>query len=83
MDRETVECMSRVAGLLAKAKGVVALRLRHDNLEAYREVREILNDCQELLAVHCDTAPIRLIAGHLDEIMGNLEFSEKTICQGG
>lgn len=82
MDRETVECMCKVASLLARAKGVVATHLRQDNLDAYREVREILGDCQSLLAAHCDAAPVRLIAGHVDEIMENLEFSKKTVAAG-
>lgn len=79
MDRETVECMCRVAGLLAKAKGVVATHLKQDNLEAYREVREILGDCQEVLALHLDVAPIRLISGQVDEIMAS---SKEPVLQG-
>jgi len=59
---------------LAKAKGLVAL---HVSPEAYNEIRDILGDCQELLAVHCDTAPIRLIAGRVDEIVENLTWSKK------
>lgn len=82
MERETVECMCRVAALLAKAKGVVAEHLKKDSLEAYMEIRDLLGDCQEILAVHCDTAPIRLIAGRVDEIVENLGFSEKTVLQG-
>lgn len=82
MDRETVECMSRVAALLAKAKGVVATHLKQDNIKAYTEVRDLLGDCQALLAAHCGTAPIRLISGQVDEIMENLEFSEKPVPSG-
>ena len=69
--------MSRVAGILSQIKGKVGENLRLENLEAYIEIRELLCDCQEILAVHCDTAPIRLIAGQVDEIMGNLASSEK------
>lgn len=81
MDRETVECMCRVAGLLARIKGKVAEHLRPESLEAYVEVRDLLCDCQEILAAHCDAAPIRLIAGQVDEIMGNL-YSGKPEPQG-
>jgi hypothetical protein len=70
MNRETVVCMSRVAGLLAQIKGKVAEQLK-DNPDAYNEIRNLLGDCQEILAIHCDCAPIRLIAGHVDEIMEN------------
>lgn len=81
MDRETVECMSRVSGLLALVKGKVAEHIRTDNLAAYTEIRDLLGDCQEILAVHCDTAPIRLIGGQVDEIVENL-CSKKPASQG-
>lgn len=82
MDRETVECMSRVAGLLAQIKGKVAQHIKPEGLEAYEEIRGLLGDCQELLALHCDCAPIKLIAGNVDDIMENLEFSKETALQG-
>jgi hypothetical protein len=82
MDRDTVECMSKVAGALSLVKKKVAEKLRPENLTAYMEIRDLLCDCQEMLALHCDTAPIKLIAGRVDEIMGNLEFSKKTVLQG-
>lgn len=66
--------MSRVAGILAKVKHYAAGRM---DPEVYAEIRERLGDCQELLAAHCETAPIRLIAGQVEEIMGNLDSSEK------
>lgn len=82
MDRETVECMSRVAALLAKAKGVVAEHLKQDNIKAYTEIRNLLGDCQAILALHCDAAPIRLISGQVDEIMENLEYSNDPFVRG-
>ena len=82
MDRETVECMSKVATALSVVKAKVAEKLRPESFSAYAEIRELLCDCQEMLALHCDTAPIKLIAGRVDEIMGNLEFSKKTVLQG-
>lgn len=81
MDRETVECMSRVAGLLALVKGKVAEHVRPDNPAAYTEIRELINDCQEILSIHCDTAPIRLVTGQVDEIVGNL-CSKKLVAGG-
>ena len=71
MDRETVEAMSRVAAILARVKGLVATHVRPDKPEAYMKIRDLLGDCQEILAKHCDCAPIRLIAGHVDDIMEN------------
>ena len=78
MDRDAVECMCRVAALLAKAKGVVAKHLKPDSLEAYSEIRDLLGDCQEILASQCDSAPISLIMGHVDDIMENMKFPKKT-----
>jgi len=77
MDRDTVECMSKVAAALSLAKAKVAENLKPENISAYMEIRDLLGDCQEMLAIHCDTAPIKLIAGRVDEIMENLDFSEK------
>lgn len=82
MDRDTVECMSRVASALAIVKNKVADSLKPESLSAYMEIRDLLGDCQEMLASHCDTAPIRLIAGRVDEIMANLECSKKPVLQG-
>lgn len=77
MDRETVECMSRVAGILAKTKSVVAEKVRTEDPELYAEIRDLLGDCQEALAVRCDCAPIDLIAGKVDHILANLEYSKQ------
>ena len=82
MERESVVCMSRVAGLLARIKGKVAEHLGPESLEAYKEIRDLIGDCQEILAVHCDTAPIRLISGRVEEIMDNMGCSEKLALKG-
>ena len=82
MDRDTVEVMSRVAGILAKTKSVVAEKVRTEDPELYAEIRDLLGDCQEALAVHCDCAPIDLIAGKVDHILVNLEYSKKPVRQG-
>ncbi len=76
MERETVEAMCRVAQILAVCKQSASIHLRNDNPAAYEEMRNLLGDCQEILAVACDCAPIKLIAGMVDEIVGNLEFEE-------
>ena len=76
MERSTVEAMSQVSGILARAKGLVAAHLRQDNLEAYAQIRDMLGDCQEIMATHCECAPIRLIAGQVEEIVENLEETQ-------
>lgn len=68
MDRKTVETMSRVAGILADMKHFAAGRM---DSEIYAAIRERINECQEIMAIHCDCAPIRLIAGKVNEIMEN------------
>lgn len=70
--RDTVEAMSRVSGKLAIAK-----ERAKTSPELYGELREIFNDCQEILAVHCDCPPIWLIAARIDDIVENLEHSRK------
>jgi hypothetical protein len=79
MDRETVSAMSRVAQILAVCKQSASIYLRESNPAAYEEIRNLLGDCQEILAVACDCAPIKLIAGQVDEIVGNLEFEESSV----
>jgi len=74
--------MSRVAGILAKTKAVVAEKVRPENPNLYTEIRNLLGDCQEALAVRCDCAPIDLIAGKVDQIIANLEYSKKPVVQG-
>lgn len=68
MDRPTVEIMSQVSKILAGVKHYAAGRM---DSEVYTEIRERLHDCQEILARHCDCAPIRLISGQVDDIMEN------------
>ena len=72
MDRETVKCMCRVAATLAKCKEFLGEHVRPTNPEVYENARNLLNDCQQILAEHCDCAPIRLITGQVDEVMANL-----------
>lgn len=65
MNRKDVEVMSRVAGIIARVKA------------QFPQARELLNDCQEIMASHCDTAPINLIAGNVDRIIQNLESEDR------
>ena len=71
MDIETVKVMSHIAQKLAGVKSLVSTFIREENPNAYMQIREEINDCQALMAVFCDTSPIRLISGQVDEIMEN------------
>lgn len=70
--KDAVECMSMVSGKIALAKEAAARRLMGSDPEGYKEIREHLNDCQELMALFCDCAPIKLIAGRVDDIMDGI-----------
>jgi hypothetical protein len=59
MKRAEIETMSKVAGLLARVKDMCSSS----------EAREQLALCQKIMADHCGTSPIKLIAGKVDEIM--------------
>jgi hypothetical protein len=73
MERDTVEVMAKVAQKIAQAKKAVGdlLDKRMCNYETYAHIRDQLDDGQELMAIHCGCAPIRLITGQVDEIMSN------------
>lgn len=73
MDRDAVETMSRVARILASARS----RLSTVEPRANCEVRELLGDCQEIMAQYCDCSPIMLIAGRVDDIMENFNALHK------
>lgn len=70
MNREVVEIFSEISQKLSFAKNYLG-DLRESNLEVYSKVREELADCQELMAKYCDCAPIKLIAGQVDDIIAN------------
>lgn len=74
MDRETVELLCFLAGKLSSLKAFLAENVGD---EIYLKAREVLSDCQEKMALHCDCAPIRLIANQADIIIENLDFSKK------
>jgi predicted regulator of amino acid metabolism with ACT domain len=71
VDREAVEVMSKVCQQLAQAR-VNLSEIFKDDPENYFKFREIVFDCESLMAVYCDCAPIRLITGSVDDIMSNL-----------
>jgi len=54
----------RMAQKLACAKGELAM-LKVSDYQTYSKIRDYLDDCQELMALHLDVAPIRLIKGNL------------------
>lgn len=66
--KEIVEVMSSLAQKIALAKKEVANALSDTQPLTYMNIRELLNDCQEIMAIHCDTSPFKLISGKLDEI---------------
>ncbi len=79
MERDTVELLCQISGKIAALKHFLAQSVDRD---VYLKAREVLSDCQALMAVHCDCAPIRLIAGQTEDIVANLEFSKKTASAG-
>ena len=76
MDQEVVEIMSKVCQKLAHARVSLSELLGEKNPEEYFKFREIIFDCEELMARYCDCAPIRLINGDVDAIVSNLEVSQ-------
>lgn len=70
MDRIAVEVMSKVCQKLAIAK-TEFYQFAKSNPENYMKLRDILHDCEELMAIYCDCAPIKLINGQINEIIEN------------
>lgn len=54
----------RMSQKLACAKGELAM-LKVSDYNTYSKIRNYIDDCQELMALHLDVAPIRLIKGDL------------------
>ena len=75
IEKETVVAMSKVAQKISQARSSLPNgRLLPLDLV---EVKELLDDCQEIMAYHCDCAPAQLIEGQVDIIMGNQEGTRK------
>lgn len=70
MERETVELLSSLAQKLAHMKAHLGV-LQEQYPSEYTAIREKMNDCQEMMAIYCDCAPIRLINGQVDIILEN------------
>lgn len=77
MNRDTIKIMSDVAGNLARAKEVIQ-EIREDYPEVYSKARDLMGDCQDIMARYLDTAPINLIAGKVDDISENIRWYEGT-----
>lgn len=74
MEKETVECMCRIAGSLQKIRE----KLKSRSPDLYIEVKEEIFDSLNSMAVLCDAAPISLILGEAEEIMSNLKFVKES-----
>lgn len=73
MERDTVELLSRLAQKIASMKVHLGI-LQENSPTEYMQVREHMNDCQEMMAIYCDCAPIKLIAGQVDDILENYNY---------
>lgn len=69
ISRDTVELLSKIAQKLSKLKLDIADTV--GDKSKYMELREHINDCQDMMAIYCNCAPIRLINGNIDEILIN------------
>jgi hypothetical protein len=70
MDKEVVDIMSTVCQKLSHARVNLSKIL---SPEDYSKFREIIFDCEQIMAAYCDCAPIRLIDGQVEDIMLNYE----------
>jgi len=61
MDKIVLETFCEIAKNLSKAKILIATS--NIDKKDYIEVRELLGDCIELMAIKADTSPIKLISG--------------------
>ena len=77
MDKEVVELMSLVCQKLAHARVCLSEILGEKKPEEYFRFRELVFDCEEIMANYCDCAPIKLIAGQVDEIIEN--YNKETV----
>jgi len=76
MNREVVETFCKIAQKLSYAKKHLSI-LAENHPAEYFKVREELFDCQELMALFCNCAPIKLIAGKVDDIIENIEADKE------
>lgn len=74
LDRKVVEMMSLICQKLTHARVCLSEILGESTPQEYFRFRDIIFDCEEIMARYCDCAPIKLIAGQVDEIIENYEF---------
>lgn len=67
--------MCMVAASLQKVKET----LKDKNPDAYLAVKEYIYDSLEKMAILCDTAPVRLVRGEIEEIMSNFEAQKEGV----
>jgi F0F1-type ATP synthase beta subunit len=72
--KETIRVFSQISQKLAQLKFEIANTLSNDDRK-YMHLREYINDCQEIMSIHCDCAPIKLINGNIDDIYKNANKS--------
>lgn len=71
MERKTIEVLSQISQKLSNLKFEIANVV--DDPVKYMGLREYINDCQEIMGIYCDCAPIRLINGNVDDILNNIK----------
>lgn len=76
VDREVVEIFSKISQKLTNARVELGKLLAENEPEQYFKFREIIFDCEDMMALYCDCAPIKLIAGQVDDIIKNLESGQ-------
>jgi hypothetical protein len=62
LNKDTIYLLCDLASKLSILKNKIKNSLGDKD---YTEAREMINDCQEMMAVHCDCAPIKLISGSI------------------
>jgi hypothetical protein len=68
MNKNIICLLSDLANKLSILKNRMKNSLKD---EEYVEFREIINDCQEEMALYCDCAPIKLISGSIKKDIEN------------
>lgn len=65
---EILEIFCKISQKIAIVKGIVAANcLNGKQDKTYIEIRNLLDDCVELMAIKADVAPIRLITAELKD----------------
>jgi hypothetical protein len=67
MEDNVNQLFVKIAQKLACAKGELSM-LKLSDYQSYIKIRDYIDDCQELMALHLDVAPIQLIKGNLQDL---------------